>query len=93
MAYNEQLLERIEEFLIKKNVDVVGKKFMGGFVFVDPIGFAEDNDLDYWIQLCIDHNPFAKKVKRNKRLLTYRKFKLSSTLPKGRLIIYNFKYE
>ena len=36
------------------------------FVFVDPIGFADEKDLDYWIQLCVDHNPFAKSSKKKK---------------------------
>jgi hypothetical protein len=120
MAYSEQLVYRVEQVFAEKNVNVDGKKFMGGycfflnekmcvglnidkatnedrlmarigpdimkkalkkkgcremditgrpmkgFVFVDPIGFAEEKDLDYWVQLCIDHNPFAKRSKRKK---------------------------
>lgn len=39
---------------------------MKGFIFVTPNGFDMDTDLEYWIQLCIDFNPFAKSSKKKK---------------------------
>lgn len=122
MAYNEQLVDRIEQVFVEKNVNIDGKKFMGGycffmdekmcvgldvdkntgedrlmarvgadnmkialskkgcremditgrpmkgFVFVAPEGFAKQKDLDFWVQLCVNHNPFAKSSKKKKRL-------------------------
>ena len=36
---------------------------MKNFIFVKPEGFDLDQDLDMWLQLCIDFNPLAKKSK------------------------------
>ncbi len=33
MAYSEQLVDRIEQVFVEKNVKVDGKKFMGGYCF------------------------------------------------------------
>lgn len=40
---------------------------MKGFVFVEPAGFDMQDDLDEWVQLCLDFNPFAKKSKKKKK--------------------------
>lgn len=57
----------IMEVALKKNgcrpMDITGKP-MKGFVFIEPEGFDLDMDLDYWVQLCVDHNPFAKSNKK-----------------------------
>ena len=37
---------------------------MKGFVFVNPEGTDTDNDLAYWIELCIEFNPRAKSSKK-----------------------------
>jgi len=39
-------------------------KAIKGFVFVSSEGLDLGNDLDYWIQLCIDFNPRAKASKK-----------------------------
>lgn len=44
-------------------MDFTGRS-MKGYIFVDPSGFDEDEDMDYWIQLCIDFNPLAKSSKK-----------------------------
>lgn len=46
-----------------REMDFTGKA-MNGFVFVEPEGIDMDDDLDYWIELCLDFNPFAKSSKR-----------------------------
>ncbi len=51
-----------------REMDLTGRP-LKGFVFVDPIGFAEQKDLEYWIQLCVDYNPFAKSSKKKKNNL------------------------
>tara|TARA_B100000809_G_scaffold262890_1_gene314881 strand:+ start:1351 stop:1692 length:342 start_codon:yes stop_codon:yes gene_type:complete len=37
---------------------------MTGFVFLDPEAIDMDEDLEYWLQVCLDFNPFAKKSKK-----------------------------
>jgi hypothetical protein len=44
-------------------MDITGKP-LKGFVFVDDVGFDEDVDLEYWINLAMAFNPLAKKHKK-----------------------------
>ncbi len=44
-------------------MDFTGRP-MKGYIFVDPSGFDSDEDLDYWIQLCLNFNPQAKSSKK-----------------------------
>jgi TfoX/Sxy family transcriptional regulator of competence genes len=37
---------------------------MKGFVFVEPEGMDLDDDLEYWIRLCLEFNPKAKASKK-----------------------------
>jgi hypothetical protein len=37
---------------------------MKGFVFLTPEAIDMDNDLEYWVQLCLDFNPLAKSSKK-----------------------------
>ena len=68
---NNNLMARIdpeiyEDVLNKtgcKQMDFTGRP-MKGFVFVEPIGVDLDSDLEYWVQLCLDFNPKAKKSKK-----------------------------
>ena len=70
---NDRLMARIgvesQEAAFKKKgcrpMDITGRP-MKGFVFVDPEGFKSKKDLEYWVQLSIDHNPFAKSSKKKK---------------------------
>lgn len=39
-------------------------KAMKGFVFVSSEGIDMQEDLEYWVQLCLDYNPFAKSGKK-----------------------------
>ena len=48
-----------------KEMNFTGRE-MKGYVFIDPEGFDSDDDLVYWIQLCIDFNPFAIASKKKK---------------------------
>lgn len=40
---------------------------MKGYVYVTQDGFKTNANLDYWLQLCLDYNPLAKKSKRKRR--------------------------
>ena len=58
--------EIYEEVLSRRGcreMDFTGKP-MRGFVFIEPEGIDMDNDLNYWIQLCLDFNPKAKSSKK-----------------------------
>ena len=46
-----------------KEMDFTGRS-MKGFVFVEPRGVDLDEDLDYWVELCLDFNPLAKSSKK-----------------------------
>ena len=37
---------------------------MKGYVFVDPEVLPNNKELDFWVQLCLDFNPFAKSSKK-----------------------------
>lgn len=47
-------------------MDFTGRP-MKGYVFVTPVGFDNDEDLDYWLQLCLDFNPQATMSKKRKK--------------------------
>jgi len=47
-------------------MDFTGRP-MKGYVFVTPDGFDSEEDLQYWIQLCIDFNPLAKASRKKKK--------------------------
>lgn len=46
-------------------MDFTGRP-MKGFIFVEPEGFDMDDDLDYWVKLCLEYNPKAKSSKKKK---------------------------
>lgn len=47
-------------------MDFTGRP-MKGYVFITPDGFDSEEDLGYWLQLCIDFNPIAKASKKKKK--------------------------
>ncbi|HOY29028.1 MAG TPA: TfoX/Sxy family protein [Flavobacteriales bacterium] len=50
-----------------REMDFTGKP-MKGYVYVLSQGFAEENDLAAWVQLCLDFNPLAvASVKAKKK--------------------------
>lgn len=62
MVY-EQVLQRDGA----REMDFTGRP-MRGFVFVESDGIDEDEDLFFWIDLCLEFNPRAKSSqKRSKR--------------------------
>ena len=70
----ENLMARIdpeiyEEALAKpssRKMDFTGRP-MKGFVFVEPEGIDFEEDLEYWVQLCLDFNPRASSSKKKKK--------------------------
>jgi TfoX/Sxy family transcriptional regulator of competence genes len=58
--------EAYEKALKKKGcreMDFTGRP-MKGYVFVDAERIDMDEDLAYWVQLCLDYNPKAKASKK-----------------------------
>ncbi len=70
MAYDEFIADRIKRILNEKKVvlpmDFTGRP-MRGYAFITPDGIDMDEDLEYWIQLALDFNPFAKASKKRKK--------------------------
>lgn len=61
--------EIYEEALTKegcRQMDFTGRP-MKGYVFIEPEGIDLDEDLEYWVQLCLDFNPKAKASKKKKK--------------------------
>ena len=46
-----------------KKMDFTGRP-MKGFVYVDAEALDSDKDLEYWLDLCLEYNPKAKRSKR-----------------------------
>ena len=46
-----------------KEMNFTGRT-MKGYVFITEEGFDLDEDLDYWLQMCLDFNPLAKSSKK-----------------------------
>ncbi|MBL4862253.1 MAG: TfoX/Sxy family protein [Crocinitomicaceae bacterium] len=42
------------------------KRPMKGYIYVAPVGVDFDTDLEFWVQKCLDFNPFAKASKKKK---------------------------
>ncbi|MEO0554536.1 MAG: TfoX/Sxy family protein [Bacteroidota bacterium] len=59
-VYNEVLNRRGS-----KEMDFTGRP-MKGFLFIKPEGVDLDNDLEYWVDLCLEFNPRAKASKKRK---------------------------
>jgi TfoX N-terminal domain len=53
-----------------ENIDCIPMEFTGkpmkGYIFVTENGFLTNQQLSYWLQLCLDFNPLAKKSKKVK---------------------------
>tara|TARA_R110002050_G_scaffold109799_2_gene221496 strand:- start:17582 stop:17947 length:366 start_codon:yes stop_codon:yes gene_type:complete len=47
-------------------MDFTGRP-MKGYIFVTPEGFDSDQDLSYWLDLCLAYNPMAKAGKKKKK--------------------------
>ena len=61
--------ERYQEALEKegcKEMNFTGRA-MKGYVFLEPEAIDMEDDLAYWIQLCLDFNPLAKASKKRKK--------------------------
>ena len=67
----DSLMIRIDPDLYETSLKKMGVrpmdftgKVLKGFLLVDPVGIDMQQDLEHWIQLCLDFNPKAKSSKR-----------------------------
>ncbi len=70
----EDLMARVdpdvyEEALTKKGCRKMDftKRPLKGYVFINEEGTDFDDELEYWVQLCLDFNPNAKSSKKRKK--------------------------
>jgi TfoX/Sxy family transcriptional regulator of competence genes len=49
-----------------REMDFTGKA-MKGFVFINPRGTDQNEDLEYWVNLALDYNERAKSSKKGKK--------------------------
>ena len=71
---NDDLMVRVDpekqdEFLLDKGTRIMDftKRPMKGYLYVSPEGIDLDDDLDKWVQRCLDFNPRAKSSKKKKK--------------------------
>lgn len=70
---DNKLLARVdpaeEEALLCKNgvspMEQAGR-VMHGYLFVEPEGYEQDEDLEFWLEKCLEFNPKAKSSKQKK---------------------------
>lgn len=70
---NDDLMVRVDpidqdKFLKEKGCRIMDftKRPMKGYLYVAPEGVDMDEDLDKWVQRCLDFNPKAKSSKKRK---------------------------
>jgi TfoX/Sxy family transcriptional regulator of competence genes len=70
---NDDLMVRVDpanqdEFLQEKGCRIMDftKRPMKGYLYVSPEGIDMDEELDRWVQRCLDFNPKAKSSKKKK---------------------------
>jgi TfoX/Sxy family transcriptional regulator of competence genes len=69
----EQLMARINPDIAEDEMKRHGAgpmEFTGrpmkGYLFIQPEGLDSEEQLDHWVGLCLDFNPFAKSSKKKK---------------------------
>lgn len=69
----EEMMVRIDPELVEESLKRPGAKIMDfthkpmkGYLNIMPEGYDMDEDLEYWIQLAVNFNPFAKSSKKKK---------------------------
>jgi TfoX/Sxy family transcriptional regulator of competence genes len=72
--YKGGLMVRVEPmeqnvFLARQGAEqmIHGGKPMNGYLTITPEGFDRDEDLEYWVQKCLEYNPNAKASKKKKK--------------------------
>lgn len=62
--FDPELTEEIAERRGYHPMVMRGKEYEG-YCYVEPIGFQNRSDFEFWINLCLDFNELAKSSKKN----------------------------
>lgn len=67
----DQMMARINPDIYQASLQIDGcnemnftGRAMKGFVFIDPEAIDKEDDLEHWINLCLEYNPLAKSSKK-----------------------------
>ncbi len=67
----DQMMARINPEIYQASLQIDGcnemnftGRAMKGFVFIDPEAIDKEDDLEHWIDLCLEFNPLAKSSKK-----------------------------
>lgn len=64
--YNAELEDEVSERKGFLPMIMKGKQ-LKGYCYVEPIGFQKHDDFEYWIKICLNHNPIAKSAKKKRK--------------------------
>ena len=56
----------LEELMARKGAEqmIHGGRPMTGYLFIEPLGYDMEEDLEFWITKCLEFNPLAKSSKK-----------------------------
>lgn len=60
--------KKTEEYNKRRGVQpmVMRGKLLDGYCYVDPEGYKNKEDFEFWLNTCLDYNPLAKVSKKRK---------------------------
>lgn len=64
--FDPDLTEKIAERTGFLPMIMNGKKYKG-YCYVEPAGFKDEKDFEFWMDLCLDFNEKAKSSKKRKK--------------------------
>ena len=70
---NQEIMCRIDPDIFENVLEkqgcrpmIHGNRTMKGYVFIDPTGYTNKEDFDFWVGLALEYNPKAKSSKKKK---------------------------
>jgi TfoX/Sxy family transcriptional regulator of competence genes len=61
-------VDPVEDAVLSQRAEVEpmvhGGRSMPGFLYIEPDGFEEDTELEFWLEKCLEFNPRAKSSKK-----------------------------
>jgi TfoX/Sxy family transcriptional regulator of competence genes len=69
----DQVMARVNPVIYSEALEKIGASKMNftgremkGYIYINPEGADLEDDLEYWVKLCLDFNPLAKASKKKK---------------------------
>lgn len=61
--------DELEELVIRGGASQMlhGGRAMKGYIMLEPLAYDLDQDLEFWVQKCLEFNPKAKASKKKKK--------------------------